>query len=147
MAIAVDSSNIDEALLAVLANDATLRSLMPDGVFLNEARPGAKRFVLVTVEDADDRARFGGRAYEEVRYLVKAVGFATLNPNMKAAAFRIDQLLEDMPLTVPGYTHMVMSREGRIPPATEVDDIDPSLRWYHWGGRYRVMQAIPQAGG
>ena len=34
--------------------------------------------------------------------------------NMKAAAARIDALLEDQPLTVAGYTWMTMHREEPI---------------------------------
>jgi hypothetical protein len=144
MTIAVDSSDIDAALLAVLNGDASLNALLPDGTFMDEAPPGAKRFVIISLLDARDEARFGGRAYEDALYLIKAVGLSTVNPNMKAAAFRIEQLLEDQLLTVTGYTPMALHREERVR-LTEVDDIDPTIRWYHRGGRYRVLQSIPQA--
>jgi hypothetical protein len=143
MTIAVDSSNIDKALVDLLNGDASLNALLPDGTFMDEAPPGAKRFVIVSVLDARDIPRFGGRAYEDTLYLIKAVGLSMLNPNMKAAAFRLDQLLDDQVLTVTGYTPMTLHREERVR-LTEVDDIDSTIRWYHRGGRYRVMQAIPQ---
>jgi hypothetical protein len=143
MAITVDSSDIDAALLARLNGDTSLTALLPDGTFMDEAPPGAKRFVIVSLLDERDEPRFGGRAYEDTLYLIKAVGLSTLYPNMKAAAFRIDELLEDQVLTVTGYTPMALHREERVR-LTEVDDVDPTIRWYHRGGRYRVRQAIPQ---
>jgi hypothetical protein len=143
MAITVDSSDIDAALLAVLNGDPSLTALLPDGTFMDEAPPGAKRFVIVSLLDERDVPRFGGRAYEDTLYLIKAVGLSTMYPNMKAAAFRLDELLENQVLTVTGYTPMALHREERVR-LTEVDDVDPTIRWYHRGGRYRVLQAIPQ---
>ena len=59
--IAVDSSDIDEALLALLESDATLKSYLPDGIYWDEAAVGAKRFVLVSLLAPHDIAGFGGR--------------------------------------------------------------------------------------
>ena len=143
-----DSSAIDQALIDKLLNDATLRALMPDGVFFEEA--GASmvgggnptQFVIVSLVDAVDEPMFGGRAYEDVLYLVKAVELSSVaTKNIKAAAARIDVLLEDQPLTVAGYTWMTCHRESRIR-LTEVDDQDTTIRWFRRGGHYRVEMSL-----
>lgn len=143
-----DSTDIDQALIALLGSDATLLSYMQAGVYYDVAPPGSQNFVIVSLVDTVDEAVFGGRAYEDSLYLVKAVGLTSTiplrTPNMKAAAARIDALLNEQTLTVNGYTHMAMFREGRVR-TTEVDDEDADLRWQHRGGFYRVQQALQPA--
>jgi hypothetical protein len=137
-----DSSAIDNALIAKLAADATLLSYCTNGVYWDEAPPGATKFVIVSLVDQIDEPNFGGRAYEDALYLVKAVALSTAGANIQAAAARIDALLEDQTLTVSGYTHMVMHRESRVR-ITEVDEVDASIRWFHRGGHYRVQMSLP----
>lgn len=136
-----DSSDIDQAVITKLSADPTLLSYMPNGVYWETAPPNSTRFVLVSLVDARDEGNFGARAYEDILYQITAVGLTTANPNMKAAAARIDTLLEDGALSVAGYRHMVMYREARIR-LTEVDDEDPDIRWFHRGGYYRVQMAV-----
>lgn len=144
-----DSSDIDNALIAKLGADAGaggLLTLMPNGVYFEEAPAGSRRFVIVSLVIEHDVAQFGGRAFEDALYLVKAVGLDTkANPlpanAMKDAAARIDALLEDGTLTVSGYTLMTIHREERLR-MTEVDGADSSIRWQHRGGRYRVQVAL-----
>src|SRR5678816_383390 len=140
--MSVDSSLIDNALIAKLGADATLLAICTNGVYWDEAPSGSTKFVIVSLVDELDEPQFQGRAYEDALYLVKAVALSTSGADIKAAAARIDVLLEDQTLTVAGYTHMVMNRESRVR-ITEVDDIDPSIRWFHRGGNYRVQQSIP----
>lgn len=137
------SADIDAALVTLLASDATLTALLPDGVYLDEGPPGVRRFVVVSLVDEHDEAVFQGRAFEDALYLVKAVALSTAitAANAKAAEARIDVLLEDQPLNVSGYTHMAMYREERVR-LTEVDESNPDLRWFHRGGRYRVQQSL-----
>jgi len=135
-----DSSDVDAALVAKLGADSALLALMPNGVYVDEAPPGMTRFVIVSLVDEHDEAEFGRRAIEDALYLVKAVALSTAGANIRAAAARIDALLEDGALTVAGYTHMTMHRVERVR-VTEVDDLDATLRWQHRGGRYRVMVA------
>jgi hypothetical protein len=137
-----DSSAIDNALVAKLGADVTLMALMPNLVYMDEAPKNATRFVIVSLVDEVDEPRFGGCAYEDALYLVKAVELkpAVGTGNVQAAAARIQVLLNDQVLTVAGYSHMVMHRESRIR-TTEVDDVDASIRWFHRGGHYRVQQA------
>jgi hypothetical protein len=134
-----DSSDIDNALVAKLGADATLLALVPNGVYIDEAPAGATRFVIVSLVDEADVGRFGGRAIEDALYQVEARMLSTVaGANVKAAAARIDALLEQGTLTVSGYSLMALFRESRIR-LTEVDAADPTIRWYRRGGNYRLV--------
>jgi hypothetical protein len=139
----MDSSDIDQAIIAKLGADATLLALTPNGVYWDEAPQGSTRFVIVSLITEFDEAVFDtGRAIEDALYLVEARMLSTVpGANIKAAAARIDALLEDGVITVNGYTQMVMHREERVR-LTEVDDIDSSIRWLRRGGRYRVQMSV-----
>lgn len=141
-----DGGDLDSAVVNHLNDDATLRALLPDGVWIDEAPPGAKRFVLITVapgRDADS-AVFGGdgRGFEIVTYLVSAVGVTTAisGPDIKAAAARIDALLHGTTLAVASYPPGVtLARTTRARPPLTVDDEDRSIRWYVRGGEYELF--------
>jgi hypothetical protein len=139
-----DSSDIDNALMATLGADSVLLSLMPNGVYWDEAPPNSTRFVIVSLVDSHDEPQFGERSFEDLLYRVKAVALSTTNADIKAAAARLDALLDPQPptppamFTIPGYQIMVTQREARIR-TTEVDEINPSIRWYHRGGHYRLV--------
>jgi hypothetical protein len=133
-----DTSDIASALIAKLGSDAELLSLCPNGVYWDEAPPGSTRFVIVAFINAIDRGVFGRRAIEEGIYLVEARMLSTVQgANIKRAAARIDELLEDQPLTVAGYTWSAMYRVEPVR-MTEVDEVDPSIRWNRRGGQYFV---------
>jgi hypothetical protein len=133
-----DSSDIDNALQMKLANDATLLALCPNGVYVDEAPPGSTRFVIVSLVEEADGGIFGGRAIEDALYQVEAQMLSTAGGNIKAAAARIDALLEQGSLTVAGYSVMALFRESRIR-VTEVDDVDNAIRWFRRGGNYRLV--------
>lgn len=136
-----DSSEIDNALVARLGADATLLALVPNGVYWDEAPPGSNRFVIVSLVDQHDEGSFGARAFEDALYAVEARMLSTVaGANIKAAAARIDVLLENQPLTATGYAPMTLHREARTR-VTEVDEVDPAIRWYRRGGRYRVVMS------
>lgn len=143
-----DSSDIDNALIAKLGSDVTLLALCPNGIHKDEAPAGMTRFVIVSLVDEVDVATYDkGRAYEDALYLVEARMRSDVGANIKAAAARIDVLLEDQPLSgsptlIPGYTWMTTFRESRLTPQIEVDDVDPSIRWYRRGGNYRVQCSV-----
>lgn len=145
-----DSSDIDSALVAKLGADGQLLALAPNGVYVDEAPPGMTKFVIVSLVNERDEQVFGARAIEDALYLVE---YRELKPatgvgNAKAAAARIDELLDPQPplppatLTIPGYGLMTVHREERVR-ETEIDDRDESIRWNRRGGRYRLM-ASPQ---
>lgn len=144
-----DSSDIDAALIAKLGADATLLSYCPNGVYVDEAPQGATRFVIVSLVEETDEAVFGGRAIEDALFLVEVRMLSTAGGNIKAAAARIDVLLDDQPLLAPGsppapvagYTWMATYRESRVR-GTEIDEVDPSIRWFRRGGQYRCQMAV-----
>ncbi len=133
------SSAIDRALLALLAGDTTLMALAPDGVYWDEAKPQAKRFVIVSLLSEVDGYMQGGRAWEDGLYLVKAVTLGAAATAIDAAD-RIDLLLEGAQLIATGYTPMVTMGEERIR-HTEVDEADDSVRWFHIGRHYRIVMS------
>lgn len=137
-----DSGLVDNALVDKLNADATLIALLPGKFHFEEGPPGATRFGIVSLVDHVDVPAFQGRTFEESVYLVKAVALSTAatEGNMRAAAARIDTLLEGNPLTATGYTTMNVRRTARIR-LTEVDEADPSIRWYHRGGQYEVVMS------
>lgn len=136
-----DSSDIDTAVIQKLSADTTLLQLMPNNVHWDEAPKGSTQFVIVSLVNADDVPGFGGRAIEDVLYLVKAVELTTVpTPHIKAAAKRIDALLDGATLTITGYGCMVVRRDSRVR-YLEVDERDSTIRWQHRGGRYQVMAA------
>jgi len=138
-----DSSLIDAALITRLGADATLLGFVPNGVYWDEAPPGSRQFVIVSLIDEADAQQLGGRSHEDALYLVKAVVLTTVtnaNTVIRDAAARIDALLENARLTVTGYAPMACYREARLR-MTEVDDVDPTVRWYHRGGQYRVVMS------
>jgi len=133
-----DSSDIANALIAKLGSDTELLALCPNGVYRDQAPPGATRFVIVSLMAGEDLGVFGRRAIEAGVYLVEARMLSTVpGANVKAAAARIDVLLEDQPLTVAGFSWMTLHREEPLG-ITEVDAGDPSIRWFRRGGRYRL---------
>ena len=138
-----DSGAVDAALVAKLLGDATLMALAPGGVYIDEAVAGVTRFLIVSLIDEHDGPMFNGRAFEDALYLVKYVERSTSSVNARAAAARIDALLDPSgaggTLTVTGYNLMTMKRDSRLTPMVEVDGVDASIRWQHRGGRYRVM--------
>jgi hypothetical protein len=133
-----DSSDIDNAVIALLGADATLLGYCPNGVYWDEAPPGSTRFVIVSMVEEHDEPMFRSRAFEQGLYLVKAVMLSTAAGNIKSAAARIDALLEQQSLTVSGYDVSILRRDSRVH-YTEVDDNNASLRWQHRGGRYLVV--------
>jgi hypothetical protein len=137
-----DSSNIDSAIISALLADTTLMAMMPDGVYYDEANPGATRFVIVSLVEEFDQPAFNKRVMEEGVYLVKAVALSTSGGDVKGAAARIDAILEDSrKLSAAGFFISDVHRIERVR-TTEVDDQNEDLRWQHRGGRYRVQAAL-----
>jgi hypothetical protein len=137
-----DGSDLDAAVVDLLWADATLKALVPDGVFMDVAPANAKQFVLVSIMDEHDEDTFEGRAWEDTLYAVRAVESSTVaTKNIKAAAARIDQLLERAVVTATGYVFVSSGREQRLR-NTEIDAIDKSIRWQHRGGQYRLMATL-----
>jgi len=145
--VASFSGEVDDSIVAKLLADAPLTALMPDGIYYDIAKSGKTRFVIVKLMSHTVTRMFNGRAYEAPVYLVKAVEFGTGTVNTKAAAARIDVLLdgpngEGGTVTVAGYGVAQTGLEEYVRYA-EADPANADARWQHRGGMYAVM-AVPQ---
>lgn len=136
-----DSSIVDEALMSRLRDDSALRSLCPDGVWWDVGDEKSKRFIVISIVDHSDVPVYGGRAWENVLYLVKAVMLNSAGGSVRAAAARIDALLEDWQTDLVGFGHLSCNREQRIR-ITETDSENSAVRWLHRGGRYRAHASV-----
>ncbi len=135
------AANVEAALIEALIADVStggLMTLMSDGVFMDVARSGSTKFVIVSLVIHHDEYAFSGTAFEEALYLVKAVDLNTSPVRAKAAAARIYAVLQDAQLTIDGYGTMLVQREERVQ-FVEIDDADKDIRWQHAGGRFRVF--------
>lgn len=133
-----DSSEVDAALVAKLLADSALMAAMPDGIYFDQAKQNATRYVIVSLVAGRDEPMFQKRAYEERTYLVKAVAKSTTGADVRTAAARIDALLDYGTLAITGYSLMSMRRVEPVR-YSEPDDVDLSIKWQHRGGRYTVM--------
>jgi hypothetical protein len=139
---APDSSLVEDALMEKLRTDSQLKSMCPDGVWWDTGDEKSKRFIVCSMVDHSDVAVFGGRAWEDNLFLVKAVMLNSAGGSVKAAAARIDALLNDQALDVGGgFGFMAMFRERRIR-ITEKDSENSAVRWLHRGGHYRVQVSL-----
>lgn len=139
----MDSSDIDTALVNKLNADAMLTGYIQNLAWMDLAPEKSTRFIIVSLLDEADAQAFGVRSHEDALYLVKAVVLSTVanaNAIVKSAAARIDALLEGGTLTVNGYALMTMYRENRVR-IDEVDEVDPTVKWLHRGGQYRLVMS------
>jgi len=132
-----NAAAVDAALIAVLAGDAALMALLPDGVYMSVGPPDMTRFVEVQLQTHEDVEAFRAPAYEVFRYTVKAIVLDPSTATSDAAAYRIHELLQDAPLVIAGYTHMSTLRVERVR-YPDPDAVDSDLRWQHAGGDYEV---------
>jgi hypothetical protein len=133
-----DTSAILNALVAKLGSDPELLALVPDNVHEDMGPPYAKRFVVVShIITTDQSVMHQGRVIEDGLYLVEARVLNGSGGDVRAAAARIDALLEDKALDVPGYRVTALFREEFLR-GTEIDEVDPTIIWKRRGGRYRV---------
>jgi hypothetical protein len=136
-----DTSAILNALVAKLGADPALLALVPDNVHEDMGPPYAKRFVVVShIITTDESVLHEGRVIEDGLYLVEARVLNGSGGDVRAAAARIDELLEDGTLDVPGFQVSAMFREEFVR-GTEVDERDRTIVWKRRGGRYRVTAA------
>src|SRR5262245_34169768 len=139
-----DTGAVDAAIVSRLQADSQLLALMPDGVWINEAPAGKRAFVIVSLAIGQDVGQMAPlpakrRAMEDLRYLIKAVNMNASRTPARNAAARIDAVMEDpAALTVPGYGVLQCHRFEAVED-TEPDQIDQTIRWQHYGGRYRVL--------
>jgi hypothetical protein len=135
-----DAGLVDAVVMEVLANDATLTALCPDGVFWGRAPAGATRFVITALFDHTERPALArDTLYETTVYLVKAVILDSSKTPSRTAAARIHTLLHgvDLDLTAAGYVAMDCRRMERV----AYPEIDPAnaATWHHSGGQYALV--------
>jgi hypothetical protein len=135
-----DSSALDAAVINKLLGDSQLMTLLPDGVYFDQATPGAQRYTLVTITSAPDTVMFNGRAFEGPIYLVLAVVLSVTGGNVQAAAARIDALLDGATVSATGYRPAVLYRLSRVR-HSDPDTQDASHRWQTRGGEYGLLAA------
>src|SRR5262245_38394075 len=131
------TSDVDGALIGKLSADATLKTLLPDGVYFDISASGKTRIVIVKLMHHETVDMFGASAYEQPLYLVKAVEQSQSALNVINAAKRIDAILNNQPLTITGYQLMTLQCREYVRYA-EADSVNPDLRWQHCGGLYLV---------
>lgn len=137
---------IDDAVLATLAADSTLHSLMGSGaspeppfVFFDFAPPNLTKFVMVQRVIAEDEYSMREHAYEKVLYTILAIEKSKNTTTTKAASKRIFDILQHATLTIEGYRNMLTQRRESLR-QLEMDD-DTGERWQRRGGRYEVWAA------
>lgn len=131
------SGDVDSALVSKVLGDAQLAALMPDGVYWDVSASGKTRVVIVSLLSPSVTYAFDAGAFEEKLYLVKAVELNTSAANVKAAAARIDALLNGGTLALTTYDLMNMELREPIHYA-EPDPANKDARWQHYGGVYAV---------
>jgi len=135
-----DTGLVDAAVMEVLANDAALRALCPEGVFWGRAPQGATAFVIVALFDAlDTPALAGDTLYERTVYLVKAVILDSSKTPSRTAAARVHVLLHGvvLDLTPAAYVALNCRRLERVA-YVEIDPVN-SATWHHAGGQYELL--------
>jgi len=136
-----DSGLVDAAVMELLANDAELSALCPDGVYWGvRNRQGGRAFVIVGLGDHTEKQGLAGiTLYERTVYTVRATIHTNSRAQPRQAAARIHALLHGalLDLTAAGYVAMNMRRVERI----ALPDADPanSALWYHTGGQYELV--------
>lgn len=134
-----DSSDIENAVIAKLQADEALAALTPNGWYIDQAPAGSTQYGIVSLVEEHDEPMYNARAFEDALYLVKHVELSTVAvKNGKAAAARIDAILDYGALTVAGYGVSVMRRDSRVR-YTDPDADDSSILWFNRGGRYQIV--------
>lgn len=137
-----DAGLVDAAIMEVLANDAALRALCPDGVFWGRAPQGSTAFVIAALFDhTETPALANDTLYERTVYLLKAVVQDSSKTPSRTAAARIHALLhgvgEELDLAAAGYVAMACRRIERVA-YPEIDPVN-SATWHHAGGQYELL--------
>jgi hypothetical protein len=146
VATTLRSTDVDAAVLVLLASDAALQARCPDGVYWGVAPVDAQRFVVVSLLAHDDTYVLGpATQWEAFLYLVKAVMPGANGVEASNAAVDIHRLLQDtQALAIPGYVVLLSERLEYVRDV-EVDDVTDE-RWQHRGGHYRIVVAPAPAG-
>jgi hypothetical protein len=143
----VDSGAVDSAVIGLLQNDATLKGLLPDGVFFDSAPQGAQRFAIVSISDhADDYLFEGKKAFERFEYFVKAVIFSNSASDARKACTQIDALLQNADTRLAPTGYRVLRCQRLAYRRYSEPDVNPAQHWQHEGGNYE-LDVVPTTEG
>jgi hypothetical protein len=110
--VAIDA--LDDAVLGVLLADATLMTLLPGKVYLDEAPEGVEvPYGVMTLQVETVTLEQGGTAFVTALYDVKVEDRANTKTAAQAALDRIDALLNHVTLAPVGFTQMASHRTER----------------------------------
>jgi hypothetical protein len=138
-----NSSDVDAAVIAQLQNDPELAAFGP--VVFGLAMKGETKFISIAQIDHDDLYSLGGGiTWEAFDYLIEAVEQGSSGTNVKAAANRIRQVLQDALLTPAGYHLRIVEQRTHYVRIPEYDDVTGQY-WQRRGGRYEVKVTPIQA--
>ena len=138
-----DIGLVDAAVIEVLANDAALTALCPDGVYWDirpSGSPAPGAFVIVSHFDYRTEPGLADTTlYERMLYWVVARIASTSKTPARQAAARIHELLHGtiLDLTAAGYTAMALTRIDRRA-YTEIDPANKAT-WHHHGAQYELF--------
>lgn len=133
-----DRGAVDRAVFAMLKNDPTLTSLLPDGVYRDNAPQGKTRVTIMMTPTHLVTDLFHGIAFETYTYLVKALCRDNSVTTADNAAARIDDLMTTAVPTPTGYVVEATRLDERIAYG-EPDPNNPDQMWQHRGGLYHVI--------
>lgn len=123
-----------------LASDATLTTLAPGGVWEDPSPQGpSSPIVVIGYETAVTQHCGGGRAVTEFYYAVKVVGAASAIAAIRAAALRINALLDMGPIVPHGLAgYSVLTSKCTEPISYPDPEPVTGIRFEHRGGHYRI---------
>ena len=134
----INVTEVERALIGKLAADATLSTLLPDGVFYDVAPIGSTKFAIVSLSTSrglDELA--DAETFRALIYIVKAVALGSGSDTVAAADFRIQEIVDRQPLDFPpaaGASLMVARWVDRI----RYTEIANGEAWQHRGARYEI---------
>ena len=135
----MDSGAVDSALVGLLQNDATLKGMLPDGVYFDSAPQGSKRFAIISISDHSDEYIFDGqKGFEHFEYFVKAVIFSNSASDARKACAQIDELLQNADTLLAPAGYKVMRCQRAAYRRYSEPDVNPSEHWQHEGGNYEL---------
>jgi hypothetical protein len=134
----INAAAIERALIGVLAGDAELATLLPDGVFWDLAEQGSTRFAIVSLSVSRAQAEFHDLdSFRTLVYGVKAVIQSTSTVAVADADARIQALLDRQPIPLPPETGAGLMLIRWLDRIRYTETVDTGV-WQHGGARYEV---------
>lgn len=128
---------IREALYDQITGAAGVTSLLGEsgGVYHRRAPDAAvPPYVIFHRQSSTAGWTFGGERLDTELWLVKAVDHADSAAAAEAVAQALDAALNDVTLTIAGYTHLFL----RLASKFDMGEEDGGRQFHHSGGLYRL---------